>query len=103
MRSRLEAAFDEFIDAAKMNDRQIASLVRELEIDILVDLKGYTLGARVNVLAMRPAPIQVSYLGYPGTTGADYLADIPQMTSKFAEIVPRPHLQGNSVPIAAIR
>ena len=73
MRSRLEAAFDEFIDAVKMNDRQIASLVRELEIDILVDLKGYTLGARVNVLAMRPAPIQVSYLGYPGTTGADYL------------------------------
>jgi predicted O-linked N-acetylglucosamine transferase (SPINDLY family) len=79
MRSRLKRAFDRFIDVHCMSDRDAASLVRESEIDIVVDLTGFTSGGRPDILALRPAPIQVNYLGYAGTTGAqihDYvLAD----------------------------
>jgi protein O-GlcNAc transferase len=73
MRKRLEGSFDRFIDAATYSDDQIAKKIRELEIDILVDLKGFTGNARTNILSKRPAPIQVSYLGYPGTMGAPYI------------------------------
>jgi predicted O-linked N-acetylglucosamine transferase (SPINDLY family) len=73
MRQRLEGAFDRFVAAEEKSDAEIARLIRESEIDILVDLKGYTQGARTAVLAQRPAPLQISYLGYPGTTGAGYI------------------------------
>ncbi len=73
LRRRLQDSFEHFIDVAKYTDDQIAVLVRELEIDILVDLAGFTAEARTNVFAKRPAPIQVNYLGYPGTTGAPYI------------------------------
>jgi len=73
MRERLEAAFDRFIDARAQTDLQIAQLLRELEVDIAVDLKGYTFDSRPGILALRPAPVQVNYLGYPGTIGADWL------------------------------
>ena len=56
-----------------MSDRDVALLARSLEIDIGVDLNGFTEDARTNIFAMRAAPIQVSYLGYPGTMGADYI------------------------------
>lgn len=56
-----------------MNDDEIADLIRRLEIDILVDLKGFTGGSRTRVLGRRPAPIQVNYLGYPGTLGAPFI------------------------------
>ena len=54
-------------------DREIAMQLHDLEIDIVVDLKGYTGGARPGILAHRPAPVQVNYLGYPGTMGAPYI------------------------------
>lgn len=73
MRVRLEKSFDRFIEAGALSDRDIALLARRLEIDIAVDLNGFTQGGRTDVFAMRAAPIQVDYLGYPGTMGADYI------------------------------
>jgi len=86
MRARLETAFDRFEDVADRPDGDVARLLREAEIDIAVDLKGYTQGFRPRLLMPRPAPIQVSHIGYPGTLGLpwiDYLiADdflVPEM------------------------
>lgn len=76
MRRRIVAAFDRFIDAKPRGDAEIARLARDMEIDILVDLKGFTQDARTGILAMRPAPIQVNYLGFPGTIGADFIDHI---------------------------
>ncbi len=73
IRARLEAAFDGFLDMRTHSDAHIASRLREMEIDIAVDLKGYTGGARPGILAFRPAPIQLHYLAYPGSMGADHL------------------------------
>ena len=70
---RLEQAFDHFIDARDRHDRDIATLLREQEVDIAVDLMGHTSAGRLGVFAMRPAPIQATFLGYAGTTGADYI------------------------------
>ena len=73
MRERLRAAFDHFIDVADKTEDEIAELVRELEIDIAVDLMGHTRNGRPGVFGRRPAPVQVSYLGYLGTMGANYI------------------------------
>jgi len=73
MRARLMNAFDEFHDVRSKSDRDIAKHLNELHVDIAIDLKGYTYDARFGILAHRPAPIQVSYLGYPGTMGADFI------------------------------
>ena len=74
MRRRLQAAFGRnFIDVKAWSDKRIADLIKEAEIDILVDLMGHTRNSRPNILARRPAPIQVSYLGYLGTMGAEYI------------------------------
>jgi len=73
MRSRLQAAFGRFIDVRDKTDEQVARLMREMEIDIAVDLNGYTGDARTGILALRPAPVQVNYLGYPGTMGAPFI------------------------------
>jgi predicted O-linked N-acetylglucosamine transferase (SPINDLY family) len=73
MRSRVSNAFDQFIDVVAMSDKSIAQLSRELEIDIAVDLKGLTQDTRLGIFSYNAAPIQVSYLGYPGTLGADYI------------------------------
>jgi predicted O-linked N-acetylglucosamine transferase (SPINDLY family) len=73
MRQRLKGSFDQFTDARTFSDDEIASRIRGAEIDILIDLKGFTKDARTGVFARRPAPIQVNYLGYPGTMGADYI------------------------------
>ncbi len=72
-RQRLEKSFDRFFDVRTQTDKEIATLARELEIDIAVDLYGHTQDARTGVFAPRPAPVQVNYLGYPGTLGADYI------------------------------
>ena len=69
---RIQAAFDRFIDASSQSDDQIAQLIRQQEIDIVVDLNGFTRNARLGVFARRPAPIQVNFLGYAGTMGADF-------------------------------
>ena len=71
MRLRLERAFDRFIDVREMSDAQVVQLMQSLEIDIAVDLKGYTGDSRPGIVARRPAPVQVNYLGYPGTMGLD--------------------------------
>jgi len=73
MRKRLEVAFDQFIDAENLSDARIAELARELEIDIAVDLTGFTQDGRTNIFAYRAAPVQVNFLGYPGTLGASYM------------------------------
>ena len=72
MQGRIRNAFEKFIDVRNKNDREVANLLRELEVDIAVDLMGFTQYFRLGILALRPAPIQVNYLGYPGTMGADY-------------------------------
>ncbi len=71
IRRRLIAAFDHFIDIRAQSHEAAIRRIRDDGIDILVDLKGYTHDARAEIMAGRPAPIQVSYLGYPGTMGAD--------------------------------
>lgn len=72
MRARLKAAFEHFHDVRAMNNADILALMRQLEIDIAVDLKGYTQDARAMLFAQRAAPVQVNYLGFPGTLGADF-------------------------------
>lgn len=71
MRQRLRAAFDEFHDVRLESDAHVASLLRDHAIDIAVDLKGYTRGARTGILLRKPAPVVVNFLGYPGTMGVD--------------------------------
>jgi predicted O-linked N-acetylglucosamine transferase (SPINDLY family) len=73
LRARACAAFDRFIDVRARTDRDVALLARALEIDIAVDLKGFTQDDRAGIFALRAAPIQASYLGYPGTMGADWI------------------------------
>lgn len=73
MRGRLRAAFDRFLDVRTAADIDVARRARELGIDIAVDLKGYTQDARTEIFAYRCAPVQVNYLGYPGTMGVDYM------------------------------
>lgn len=73
MRARLQTAFESFIDVRDQGDREVALMLRNMEIDIAVDLKGFTADCRAGIFAHRPAPIQVNYLGYPGTMGTDYM------------------------------
>lgn len=76
MRSRLEATFEHFVDVEALDISATAERIHADGIDILIDLKGFTRGTRTEVLAHRPAPVQVNYLGYPGTLGnglCDYI------------------------------
>ncbi|HEX5209589.1 MAG TPA: tetratricopeptide repeat protein [Steroidobacteraceae bacterium] len=73
MRTRIEAAFERFLDVQRESDHDIARLARSLEIDIAVDLGGFTRGGRPRIFATRAAPLQASYLGYLGTMSADYM------------------------------
>ena len=73
MRRRIEAACERFIDVRTMTARETAQRIHEEDIDILVDLKGYTGDNRLGTLAWRPAPLQATWLGFPGTTGADFI------------------------------
>lgn len=68
-RTRLPRAFDRFVDVQGRSDNEIVTLIRDMELDICVDLAGHTTGSRVGVFAARPAPVQVNYLGFPGTMG----------------------------------
>lgn len=90
MHERLLLAFDDLIDINNLNDKEAANLSRTLKIDIAVDLKGHTNNERFGIFSYRAAPIQVSFIGYPGTTGAKYIdyliADsivIPEQLQKF--------------------
>ena len=70
-RRQLRESFDEFVDLLDCPHVESAARIRADGVDILVDLKGYTTDARPEILHLRPAPVQVSYLGYPGTLGTD--------------------------------
>jgi predicted O-linked N-acetylglucosamine transferase (SPINDLY family) len=91
MTDRLRACTDGWENIVGWNDERVAGKVREDEIDVLVDLAGHTGGNRLRVFARKPAPVQVSYLGYPGSTGlsemdyrlTDSLADPPGKTESF--------------------
>jgi len=100
MTKRVKAAFDNYIDVSQDSDLQIAQLIKSLEIDIAIDLKGHTHDARLGIFAYKAAPIQVNYLGQASTIGATYidyiLADnvvVPlQEQSSFSEkVVYLPH------------
>ncbi len=80
LRRRMEQGFDRFVDIRALSHADAAKLIRADGIDILVDLTGHTEGARLPILAWRPAPIQVNFLGYPGTLGTtcmDYVIADP--------------------------
>ncbi len=93
LRARIRSAMDHFVRIDQMSDEAAAQAIRAAEIDILVDLQGLTSGCRPGILAQRPAPVQVTYLGFPGTTAlpeVDYvLADRyvipPEAESFFTE------------------
>ena len=100
MRNRLSLAFDQFIDVTTISDKAVAQMSRQLGVDIAVDLKGLTQDARFGIFSHKAAPIQVSYLGYPGTLGAAYIdyliADktlVPQQSQQHysEKIVYLPH------------
>ena len=80
MRARVVRAFDRFVDVRNRSDREIAALMRQMEVDIAIDLKGYTMDHRAGIFTHRPAPVQASYLGFPGTMGTpniDYIVADP--------------------------
>ncbi len=87
MRSRLVNGLERFIDVRADSDEAVARVLRDLEVDIAVDLRGFTRDARTGILARRPAPIQVNYLGFPGTMGADYIDYV--IADEF--VIPRDH------------
>jgi predicted O-linked N-acetylglucosamine transferase (SPINDLY family) len=73
LRRRAQSAVEDFFDVRNRSDADLAALIRRREIDILVDLTGFTLAGRFGVLARRAAPVQVNFLGYPATMGADWI------------------------------
>jgi protein O-GlcNAc transferase len=97
---RIQGAFAQFIDVSRRSDREVIALMRELEVDIAVDLMGFSSGSRPDIFSARPAPVQVNFLGHPGTLGSscyDYiLADrhvIPEQERVFyaEKVVWLPH------------
>jgi len=104
MNLRIKAGVDYFYDVRSMSSKDVAILSRSLEIDIGIDLGGFTQNARTDIFAMSPAPIQLSYIGYLGTMGADYydylIADqtiIPEESKQFysEKIIYLPCFQAN--------
>lgn len=98
MRLRLEKAFDHFVDVKDCTDTQLIARAREADLDIAIDLMGLTKGCRPRIFLARVAPVQMSYLGYPGTTGIaemDYIlvdqtiaepVDASHYTEKFIRL-----------------
>ena len=111
MRQRLIKSFDKFDDVQGMSNKDIALLARQDKIDIAIDLTGYTKNNRAGIFAYRAAPIQINYLGYPGTMGADFIdyiivdqIMIPQDSRKFYSekpiYLPHSFSSDNTMPIA---
>ena len=73
IRTRIKSAFQRFHDVRNANDHQVAALLRQAEVDIAVDLMGFTEGCRPAILKQRPAPVQVNFLGFPGTMGGEHM------------------------------
>jgi protein O-GlcNAc transferase len=82
LRRRIEAAFDHFADCADEDVAQTAQRIRDDDIDLLIDLNGYTTHARSEIFALRPAPVQLQWLGYLGTLGAEHIDYV--LTDRFA-------------------
>lgn len=73
VRKRLEKTFDQFFDVRERSDHDVALLARSSGLDIAIDLSGHTAGGRLEIFALRAAPVQIAFLGYPGTMGAEYI------------------------------
>jgi len=89
LRGRIRQACDSFVDLHHMSNHDASRQIQSDEVDILVDLTGPTIGSRLELLASRPAPIQVSFLGWPGTMGAsfiDYIIADPYIVPKDQQI-----------------
>src|SRR6201999_1759011 len=71
--NQLQTAFDDFIDCSALTDQAVVDMLRRREIDVAIDLMGFTAGARPTILAARVAPVQVNYLGFAGSTGASFM------------------------------
>jgi predicted O-linked N-acetylglucosamine transferase (SPINDLY family) len=69
LRARVVKSFDHYVRIAELDDASAARAIREAEIDVVVDLQGITSGARPDIIAHKPAPVQITYLGFPGPTG----------------------------------
>ena len=100
MNERLRHAFEHYVDASAMSDEQAARHIHAQGIDIAVDLMGYTRGERLGILARRPAPIAVNYIGYPGTLCLPFIDYIvgdatlmpPELAPHYSEAIVRlPH------------
>ena len=103
IRHRLECAFDKFVEASELNDFEIASKIRKDEIDLLFDLSGLSGGSRPGIFAFRPAPIQISYLGYPGTMGVPYIDYlIAEFITQKGSSISQAHIKPTTV-IALLR
>jgi protein O-GlcNAc transferase len=95
LRNRVKNAFDDFVDGSLLSDDEIAHQIKQKESDNLVDVNGFTRDARTGIFALRAAPIQVNYLGYPGTMGANYIDYIIADRT----LVPQSHQQDYSEKI----
>ena len=73
MRQRVLACFDHVVEVSDWTDQQVADYLHQQQIDIAVDLKGYTGSSRLGIFARRIAPVQITYLGFPGTTGSSFM------------------------------
>lgn len=83
MRRRVQQSIEHFLDVRELSDQKIAQRIAEDSIDILIDLKGHTAQNRLGIFAYRPAPVQATFLGFPGTTGTsemDYIIGDPMVT-----------------------
>lgn len=117
LRQRLRRSFERFIDIEAMSNAEAASAIHRDQIDILIDLKGYTQGTRTSILTFRPAPIQVNYLGYPGTLGGDFCDYIitdafltpPETATSYSEAFAylpdtyQPHSRHSTIGVAPTR
>lgn len=104
MQERLRRSFDQFYDVEQLPDQQLAELARSLDIDIAIDISGFTSGARTTLFAWRLAPVQIMYIGYLGTSGADFydyvIADpviVPPEVRRFYDekVITLPWYQAN--------
>jgi predicted O-linked N-acetylglucosamine transferase (SPINDLY family) len=112
MRMRLSKAFDKFLDMEDKSELEVAQIAREFEIDIAVDLGGHTQFGPTGIMSYRAAPIQVNYLGYPGTMGAEYIdyivadstlipADSQQFYSEKVAYLPDTYMVDDSLRTAS--
>ncbi|RYR38800.1 hypothetical protein Ahy_A09g043986 isoform B [Arachis hypogaea] len=94
-RQRIQSEAEHFLDVSAMSSDMIAKMINESKIQVLVNLNGYTKGARNEIFAMQPAPIQVSYMGFPGTTGATYIDYV--VTDEFVSPLQYAHIYSEKI------